>query len=405
MSKRRRKYNKREDTETVTTPAAKNSVGFLVSKEAYETLCVSGYTRLDQIPEIVTGCYKKASLLASMTIHLMSNKDNGDIRIQNELSRMIDINPNKYMTRVNFMTIVIMNMLLYGKGNSIVRVNTKKGLLDSMDPIPPNRVTLVPDASGYAYTVNIDGVARDPDDILHFVYNPDPYQPWRGRGMQVVLKDVAGNLRQAAATEKGFMESKWKPSVIVKVDGLTEEFASPEGRKKLLESYIDTAEAGEPWLIPADQFSVEQIRPLSLADLAIKDTVELDKRTVAAILGVPPFVLGIGQFNRAEWNNFVNTELRTLAKTIEQEMTRKLILSPNWYLRFNVLSLLDYDMETIAKVFCMLQDRGDVSGNEVRDRLGMSPVDGLDDRKVLENYIPVEMSGKQKKLIQDSEGE
>ena len=394
MSKKRRK-NKAPQVRS-----EPQTYGYVL-QDTFDSLCVSGYTRLDKIPEIVAGCRAIASSLASMTIHLMSNTDKGDVRIVNELSRAIDINPNKYMTRSAFMEIVIMNMLLYGKGNSIVRVNTKRGYLDSMDPIPPGRVSLRADATGYGYKVIIDGVERDPDDVLHFVFNPDPDYPWRGRGVTAVLKTVADNLRQAAATEKGFMESKWKPSVIVKVDGMTEEFASPEGRKKLLQSYVQSSEVGEPWLIPADQFSVEQIRPLSLADLAIKDTVELDKKTVAAILGVPSFLLGVGMFNREEWNNFVNTTLRSVAKNIEQELTRKLIVSPSWYLRFNTLSLLDYDMQTVASVFCMLQDRGDVSGNEVRDRLGMSPVDGLDDRKVLENYIPVDMSGKQKKLVQE----
>ncbi len=400
MMSRKRKKQKREQGEAVTP-----RIGFLLTQEAYDTLCVQGYTRLDRIPEIVAGCRSIATALASMTIHLMSNTEKGDVRIVNELSRAIDINPSRYMTRSAFMEIVIMNMLLYGRGNSIVRVNTRKGLLDSMDPIPPGRVSLLPDATGYGYTVNIDGVQRDPDDVLHFVYNPDPNYPWKGMGMTAVLKTVADNLRQAAATEKGFMESKWKPSVIVKVDGMTEEFANPEGRKKLLKSYVESSEVGEPWLIPADQFSVEQIRPLSLADLAIKDTVELDKRTVASILGVPPFVLGVGTFNRYEWNNYVNTTLRAVAKSIEQELTRKLIISPSWYLRFNTLSLMDYDLTAIANVFCMLQDRGDVSGNEVRDRLGMSPVDGLDERKVLENYIPVDMSGQQKKLVQQEENE
>ena len=80
------------------------------------------------------------------------------------------------------------------------------------------------------------------------------------------------------------MSSKWKPSIIVKVDSLTDEFSNKEGRAKLLADYIESNEAGEPWLIPADQFSVEQVRPLTLSDLALADFVQLDKRTVAAIL-------------------------------------------------------------------------------------------------------------------------
>jgi hypothetical protein len=49
----------------------------------------------------------------------------------------------------------------------------------------------------------------------------------------------------------------------------------------------------------------------------------------------------------------------------------------------------------------MLQDRGDVTGNEVRDKLYMPPLEGLDELRVLENYIPADMTGNQKKLIQE----
>lgn len=108
----------------------------------------------------------------------------------------------------------------------------------------------------------IAGTEYAPDRILHFVLNPGNYYPWKGDGYHVALADVANNLKQASATEKGFMSSKWKPSIIVKVDSLTDEFSNKEGRAKLLADYIESNEAGEPWLIPADQFSVEQVRPL-----------------------------------------------------------------------------------------------------------------------------------------------
>ena len=47
-------------------------------------------------------------------------------------------------------------------------------------------------------------------------------------------------------------------------------------------------------------------------------------------------------------------------------------------------------------------DRGYVNGDEWRTRLHLSPV-GLKEYKILENYIPYDMSSKQKKLIQGGE--
>jgi HK97 family phage portal protein len=366
-------------------------------------ICCSGYTSLDKCPEIVTACTKIAQLISTMTIHLMANTENGDVRINNELSRKIDIEPSPYMTRKQWTESVVMNMLLYGSGNSIVLPHTSDGFLGSLEVVSPSRVVLLSNTADRSYYVSIDGIQYSPDEVLHFVHNPDQYYPWKGKGFTVYLRDVANNLKQAAATEKGFMESKWKPSVIVKVDALTEEFASQSGRKKLLESYVDSAEVGEPWLIPAEQFSVEQIRPLSLADLAISDVVKLDKATVAAVLGVPAFLLGVGDYNQKEWEMFINTTVLSIVTELQQEMTKKLILSEKMYLRFNYWSLLNWDIKTISDVLLAGSDRGFISGNEYRDRIGFEPREGLDELRVLENYIPVDMSGAQKKLIQDGE--
>ena len=388
-----RKRQKRETTTKKVDPVA------LWLKDG--EICCPGYVRLSDCPEIQTACLRIAELIGSMTIYLMANTENGDTRINNELSRLIDITPNGNMTRSHWMTANVMNMLLYGAGNAICVPHTYEGILKSLEPISASRVQFMPVANSYRdYRVLIDGIARDPNNVMHFVYNPDPLYLWKGQGVTVTLRDIANNLKQAQKTENAFMASEWKPSIIVKVDALTDEFASPEGRQKLLESYVTPAQTGQPWLIPAEQFQVEQIKPLSLTDLAIKDTVELDKKTVASVIGVPPFLLGVGTFNREEWNSFVQTKVRAIAQNIQQEMTRCLIISPKWYLFLNYWSLMDYDMQGMSEVLLAGADRGFVNGDEWRDRMHMTPA-GLTEYKVLENYINYEDSGKQKKLVQN----
>lgn len=78
-------------------------------------------------------------------------------------------------------------------------------------------------------------------------------------------------------------------------------------------------------------------------------------------------------------------------------MTRALIVSPRWYLQFSLWSLLDYDMKSMSDVLLAGADRGYVNGDEWRDRMHMMPA-GLKEFKVLENYIPIDRIGDQKKL-------
>ena len=365
-----------------------------------DDICCSGYTRLCDNPEIMTAVLRIAELIGSMTIRLMANTDEGDKRIKNELSRMIDITPFKTMTRMEWMMAIVTNLLLHGKGNSIVVPHTRDGLLTGLEPITADRVTFQPVMNSYTdYRICIDGIPKNPEDMIHITYNPDTTYLWKGRGITVSLLDVANNLKQANKTNNAFMSSEWKPSIIVKVDGLTDEFASPEGRNKLLESYVKPAHPGDPWMIPSEAFDVKEVRPLTLSDLAINDSVELDKKTIASVIGVPAWVLGVGTFNRDEWNNFIQTKIRAIVTAIQQELTRALIISEKWYLEMNTWSLMDYDLKSMSEILLAGADRGYVNGDEWRDRMHMAPA-GLKEYKILENYIPADMSGMQKKLIQ-----
>ena len=379
----------------------RGAAAWLCSSEAYDTLTCQGYVSLANNPEIAAGVDTISRLVGSMTIHLMECRDGGAVRIQNELSRKIDINPNQYMTRAAVIHWIVRTMYLEGNGNAVVWPKTRRGIIQDLNPVPPSFVSFIPD--GWGYRVVIAGQEYRPDKVLHFALNPDSLYPWLGTGYRVSLADVANNLKQAAATQKGFMASKWKPSLIVKVDALTDEFSSPEGRKRLLEQYAMSGQAGEPWMIPAEQFSVEQVKPLTLSDLALDAMVTLDKRTVAAVLGIPAFVLGVGEFDRDAWNNFINTTIMPLARGIEQELTKKLLLSQEWFFRFNNWSLFSYSITELVSAGAEMVDRMALRRNEWRGWLNLPPDPEMDELLALENYLPADRLGDQGKLVQGGE--
>lgn len=372
---------------------------FLLCGDDWGSLGVHGYASLLDSPDVAAAVSSIATPVSSATIHLMRNSNGGDIRVKNELSKFMDIHPYSLGTRMSFVDWIVTTMLTVGDGNSYVLPVTSGGYLEDLVPMPGAYARGVNNDS--SYVVCWRGQEFQPDEVLHFKVQPDLRRPWLGRGFRVQLRDVLQNLRQSAATTNSFLSDKWKPSVIVKVDALADEFSSPEGRKKLLDSYVSGQAAGEPWVIPADLMDVVTVKPLSLADLAISENVELDKRAVAATIGVPPFLLGIGSYNQDEYNNFIRRKVKPIADGITQELSKKLLISPEMFFRFNARKLYAYDLEQLAKVGDDQYIRGIMTGNEVRDWLDLPPKEGLDELVILENYIPKGMIGDQKKLNQE----
>lgn len=359
------------------------------------------YIPLARNPDVIMAVNKIADMVSNMTIHLMENTEDGDIRVKDGLARKIDVNPCQYMTRKTWIFKIVRDLLLYGDGNSVLHVeyDPVTDYILNLRPFPMGEVSFK--FNDKTYLISYKGIDYEPDEVVHFAINPDPDAPFIGTGFRLALQDIVRNLNMATQTKKGFMSGKNVPSLIVKVDSSDAELATMEGRDKIAKKYLETSQAGAPWIVPDALIDVQQVKPLSLNDIALNESVEIDKKTVAGLLGVPAFVLGVGDFNKVEYNNFVNTTIMSIAITITQTLTRDLLVSSNRYFKFNPRSLYSYDITELSSVAKQMTDSAAMRRNEWRDWVGMTPDPEMDDIIVLENYLPQGELGNQSKLIKE----
>jgi len=108
--------------------------------------------------------------------------------------------------------------------------------------------------------------------------------------------------------------------------------------------------------------------------------------------------LGVGEFNKEQYNNFVNTRIHSIGQIIAQTLTRDILINPNWYFRLNPRSLYSYDLNEMVTAGTAMVDRNAMRRNELRDWVGLDPDEEMEELIILENYIPSNMLGEQNKL-------
>lgn len=375
---------------------APRAVG-IVTQTDWDLLFAGGYVPLYSCPEVAMCVDAIADLVSNMTLRLMRNTDTGDVRVVNGLSRAIDIVPNAYQNRKAFVYNIVSTLLTVGNGNCVVvpRFDADGNLLSLM-PARPSSV-MFDDLPDGGYKIRVGQSVYSPDEVLHFAINPDPERPWIGRGRSVSLSSIVDCINQANATKTALQKSP-APSIVMKVDGLTEDLSTRDGRQKMIDRFVDSNDRGVPWIIPAETMELQQIKPLTVSDLAIKENLELDIKRIAGIYRVPAFMVGVGDFNRDEYDNFITTTVMSIAQVIEQELTRKLLYSPDYHITFNPRSLHSYSITELVSAGKELVDRMAMRRNEWRDWLGLSPDEDMEELLALENYIPADRLGDQKKL-------
>ena len=83
----------------------------------------SGYHPLAEAPEVASAVWTVAEMISSVTIRLMQNTPNGDVRIKDNLAKKVDISPWSLGTRRTLIFWIVSTMLLEGEAFVLPRTN------------------------------------------------------------------------------------------------------------------------------------------------------------------------------------------------------------------------------------------------------------------------------------------
>ena len=356
----------------------------------------AGYRRLRDCPEIAGLLDRMTAIISSSTIYLMQNTADGDVRVRDRLARKVDVDPWRLGTRQAWVAWIVSTLLDGGDGNAYVlpRYDDATGLLVDLEPMPGAVAQPTADRRDYAVQWRERSFPRDA--VLHFRLFPDQAEPWRGRGYRFSAQQLAEALGGLNDLELSMSSPDWKPPMIVYAD-VDSDFFDDDKRAELRRKYLEDNERGQPWILPADVMKVDQVKPLSFADLAIKDTSELNRTAAATLFGAPPFLLGVGTFDRYQYNTWIKMTILPICQGITQTLTQGLLESPDRYFVMPEKRLYAYTPMEMVTMGLAMADRGYVTGDEIRDMAMMDPA-GLTDFRPLENYIPYDMAALQSKL-------
>lgn len=321
------------------------------------------------------------------------------------LYSLLHTEPNPWMSSSTLRQTQMGHKLLWGNSFSEI-IRDGNGNATGLFPLRPDRMgrPTMSQSGGllYPYRVPDGSIQALPSNrVLHLrglsmdgIWGYSPIQLQReGLGLGASLEEYQARLIGNGASPGGVLEAKGK--------------LSPDAATRLAQSWniahqglenshrVAVLEEGVTW---------RQVGMPS-TDVQLLETRRFTRTEIAGWFRVPPHMIGDverttswGAGIEAQQQGFVTFTLNAHIVNWEQEADRSLLTAPErrtYYVKHNLKGMLRGDTAARQAFYSALQDRGDLSINDVRELEDLNPVEGGDERFVQANMIPLSMAGEQ----------
>lgn len=289
---------------------------------------------------------------------------------------------NMLMTKYIFMKKLIEDVILNGSGFAYIE-RAADGTPISLRYLTKSEVTVnyVKESQTLTYKLsNVKGVKGNvlPKDMIHLIKNTT-----NGVEGISVLSYANRSLKLANYSENAavnYFQNGCNLSGILKVQGTL----SKKQRRDILNSWVQSFSNGGSGLavIPGNM----QYDPISQkpSDSQLLETRLFNSIDIARYFGINPILLGDlshSSYSSLELvqQDFILHTLSPYILMVEEEFTRKLLNEADLEVNLDENYLLKIDKSTQATYYSTMLKNGILCINEIREEMGLSPIEGGDE--------------------------
>lgn len=339
----------------------------------------------------LSAVYRAVDLISNAVAMLPISLFSSGRRIDNDLSYLVNYEPNYISTHFQLFKLIMIDVLQKGNAFCLVRRNSRDQI-EELRYLNPATVTILYNENTNRKRFRLkDGREYDDGDVLHFMnFTLDGV-----KGLSV-LSSARHSLGIAYASENTASNYFEKGGAITGVlSGKTTYTNEQKEQIRTQWKEIMACEDGGIAILGADM----TFTPItvSAADAQLLETRHFNVEEIARFYGISPTLLG--DLTKSSYATFEATSLDFLTNclqprltNVEQELNRKLLLRKEkqelkMHFAFETEDLLRCTKTEMAQYYRDMINNGVMSVNEVRRKIDFEPVAGGD-----EHYIQLNMT-------------
>lgn len=314
--------------------------------------------------------------------------------VDHPLNKILNYKPDNKYTAFQFWKMIVESVIIKGNAYALIERNSDlqvKSLryVDSAFVQP----TLQPDGT-VKYIVDGLGKAVDSSDILHFFMHVD--RTYRGVSLISFAYNCLKSSTDAEKHSENFFRSGANVNGILKMDQRLDQSQKEQIREAWRQTFTNSTNDSSGVVILPQGMDYQQLS-LSPEDSQLIQCREFNITEISRFFNIPLSKLGVvsQSYNNLEMEQkiFIQDCIMPYLRMIEAQVNIKLFRPSELgklKVQFDITQLMASDKKTEADYYKTLLVNGILSVNEVRTKLGYSPIEDGDNHIMQLSYTTLE---------------